>query len=61
MDVNSGELAARLGVPASQISRWENARRVTDKAAIRYLEALATFGTIPTIAVSAPEPEGTAA
>lgn len=48
LDVRPGELAERMGVPPSSISRWEGSRRVTDKAAKRYLEALTTFGTIPT-------------
>lgn len=55
LDVQTGELAERIGVPPSTISRWESGRRVTDKAAVRYLTGLATFGTIPIIDVSEPE------
>lgn len=49
MDVPANALADRLGVAASQISRWENSRVVTDEASTKYLEGLATFGTIPTV------------
>lgn len=56
MDVPQGALAERIGVPVSNVSRWENARIVKPKAADRYLAGLATFGTIPTIDVSTPEP-----
>lgn len=52
MNVSLGELAARLGVPASSVSRWETSLRVPSKAEVRYLEALATFGTIPTVTVT---------
>lgn len=52
MNVALGDLAARLGVPASSVSRWETALRVPAKAEVRYLEALATFGTIPTVTVT---------
>ncbi|MES2210946.1 MAG: helix-turn-helix transcriptional regulator [Chloroflexota bacterium] len=55
MDVPAGALAERIGVSGSTLSRWENSRRVTTKAADRYLAALATFGTIPTVDVSVPE------
>jgi len=51
MDVPQGALAERIGVPVPSVSRWEGARLVTDKAAARYLAALATFGTIPTVDV----------
>lgn len=61
LDVTATALAARIGVPPSAVSRWETSRRVTEKAANRYLEGLATFGTIPTVEVSLPEPEGSAA
>lgn len=56
MDVTAGALAERIDVPASTISRWESSRRVTDKAAKRYLEGLATFGTIPTITLGSDNP-----
>ena len=52
MNVTIGDLAARMRVPASSISRWESAVRVTAKAEERYLTGLATFGTIPTVIVS---------
>ena len=45
MDVKLTDLAARIGVPHSSVSRWEHARNVTDRAAGRYLAALATFAT----------------
>lgn len=44
-DVRQVELAGRLGVLSSTISRWEGSRRVTRKAAERYVAALATFAT----------------
>lgn len=44
-DVRQGELAARIGVLSSTVSRWETSRRVTAKAAQRYVTALATFAT----------------
>jgi DNA-binding transcriptional regulator YiaG len=56
MNVSLGDLAARIGVPASSVSRWETAARVPRKAEPRYLEALATFGTIPTVTVTTDEP-----
>lgn len=56
MNVNLGELASRVGVPASSVSRWETALRVPTKAEKRYLEALATFGTIPTVTVTTDAP-----
>ncbi len=52
MNVTLGDLASRIGVPASSVSRWETAIRVPAKAEGRYLEALATFGTIPTVTVT---------
>jgi transcriptional regulator with XRE-family HTH domain len=55
MDVSAGALAERAGVDKSTLSRWENARRVKDAAAARYLDALATFGTIPTVDVTVPD------
>lgn len=55
MDVTASALAERIGVDKSTLSRWENARRVPPKATDRYLAGLATFGTIPTIDVSAPD------
>lgn len=54
LDVSQGALADAIGVPQSSVSRWERARVVTDKAAARYLRGLATFGTIPTVAIEAP-------
>ncbi len=44
-DVRTGDLAVRMGVLASSVSRLENSRRVTRKAAQRYVTALATFAT----------------
>lgn len=55
MDLSTKEVAERMEVPVSRISHLENSRRVTDKAATRYLAALATFGTIPTVIVDTPE------
>lgn len=55
LDVSANDLAAQIGVVPSNVSRWENARRVSDKAAVRYLTALATFGTIPTVTVDSME------
>jgi DNA-binding transcriptional regulator YiaG len=55
MDVSQSALAEKIGVPVSSVSRWEGARYVTTKAAERYLAALATFGTIPTVDVDRPE------
>lgn len=52
MNVSLGDLAARIGVPASSVSRWETALRVPEKAEARYLTSLATFGTIPTVTVT---------
>lgn len=52
MGVDQGPLARAAGVTQQTISRWENAARVREDKAKRYLEALATFGTIPTIVVS---------
>ncbi len=47
-DVRQNELAARMGILSSTISRWETSRRVTRKAAQRYVTALATFATSQT-------------
>jgi DNA-binding transcriptional regulator YiaG len=55
MDVRVGVLAERIGVQASTVARWENARRITPKAEARYLAGLATFGTIPTVSIETPE------
>ena len=46
---------AVMGVQPGTISRWENARRLRDEKAARYREALATFGTIPTVSVTQPD------
>jgi transcriptional regulator with XRE-family HTH domain len=54
MNVTVSDLADRIGVPASSVSRWETSLRVPVKAEARYLTALATFGTIPTVTVSHP-------
>lgn len=56
MNVQLGDLAARIGVPASSVSRWETSVRVPSKAEARYLEGLATFGTIPTVVVTTGQP-----
>lgn len=58
MDVPVSALADAVEVTSASISRWENSRRVTDKAAARYLRGLATFGTIPTVLVEGPETAG---
>lgn len=47
-DVRQVELAARMGILSSTISRWETSRRITRKAAQRYVTALATFATSQT-------------
>lgn len=51
MDVQPKELAQVMGVGVSRISYLENSRRVTPAAEAKYLAALATFGTIPTVTV----------
>jgi DNA-binding transcriptional regulator YiaG len=56
MNVSVGDLATRIDVPASSVSRWETALRVPAKAEKRYLAALATFGTIPTVTVTTGQP-----
>lgn len=55
MDVRQDALAERMGVQASTLSRWENARTVRDDQARAYLKGLATFGTIPTVDVKPQE------
>lgn len=53
MDLSATQVACAAGVPVSTISRWENSRRpVTSAAQAKYIAALATFGTIPTVTVS---------
>lgn len=52
MDVTASALADRIGVSSAAVSRWENSLRVTAAAEERYLRALATFGTIPTVDVT---------
>ena len=47
-DVKLIDLAKAMGRQASSVSRLESSRRVTDKAAAAYLEALATFPTVTT-------------
>lgn len=54
MDVRTGDLAERLGVSSARISRWETLGAVREKDLVRYLEALATFGTVPTVRVETP-------
>lgn len=54
-DVSAKALAEAMGTTPSQVSRWENSRRLTERARVRYLEALATFGTIPTVTVDSTE------
>lgn len=48
LDINSITLARAIGVHQSQISRWENARIVTDKAAVRYREGLERCAAVAT-------------
>ena len=47
-DIKAQDLAAAMGVKPSSLSRLEASRNVTDKAAQRYLTALATFPTVTT-------------
>lgn len=54
MEVRMGELAERLGVPVSRVSRWETLGVVREKDVTQYLEALATFGTVPTVTIALP-------
>lgn len=54
MDVDTKDVARAMGVLVSRISHIEGSRKVTDKAAARYLAALATFGTVPTVSVETP-------
>lgn len=44
-DVRQIDLAARMGIGASGVSSLEGRRKVTRKAAERYVAALATFAT----------------
>lgn len=52
MNVALGELAKIIGVSDGNVSRWETAVRVPKNAEARYLTALATFGTVPTVTVT---------
>lgn len=47
-DVSSGDLANAMGVTVSRVSFIEGRRKVTPKAAAKYLAALATLTTKPT-------------
>lgn len=55
MDVAPKDLAVAMRVQVSRISHIENSRRITPAAEAKYLAALATFGTIPTVTVIEPE------
>lgn len=44
-DVRVSDLAAAMGIQPSGVSSLENRRRITEKAARRYVAALATFAT----------------
>lgn len=53
MDVDAQELAAKMGYASrSSISHIETRGKVREATAKRYLDALATFGTVPTVTVS---------
>lgn len=52
MNVALGALAEKIGVSDGSVSRWETSVRVPPKTKDRYLAALATFGTIPTVTVT---------
>lgn len=47
-DVRVGDLATAMGISSGSLSRIEGSRRVTEKAARRYVTALATFATSQT-------------
>ena len=47
-DISSGDLAEAMGVTVSRLSHIEGSRKVTPKAAAKYLAALATLTTKPT-------------
>lgn len=47
-DVSSNDLAGAMGVTVSRLSHIEGSRKVTTKAAARYVAALATLTTKPT-------------
>lgn len=44
-DISSTDLALAMGVTISRLSHVEGSRKVTPKAAIKYLDALATLTT----------------
>jgi predicted transcriptional regulator len=44
-DVQAQDLAAAMGIKPSGVSAYEARRKVTPKAAQRYVAALATFAT----------------
>lgn len=51
MHVSQTELALRIGVSVSWVTRRESLAVVKDKDASRYLTGLATFGNVPTVTV----------
>lgn len=51
MEVQAAELAARMGKSRSSVSHIESRGRVKEATAKAYLEALATFGTVPTVTI----------
>lgn len=52
----ASDVAAAMGVTPSRISYLESRDVVTDRAAAKYREALATLPTVATPAVPSPEP-----
>jgi transcriptional regulator with XRE-family HTH domain len=51
MEVQAVELAERMGKSRSSLSHIESRGRVKEATAKAYLEALATFGTVPTVTI----------
>lgn len=51
MGVLAVELAEKLGKSRSALSHIESRGRVKEATAKAYLEALATFGTVPTVTI----------
>jgi transcriptional regulator with XRE-family HTH domain len=59
-DIKALDLAARMGVSSSTVSRIENSRVVSDKVARQYLDALATFATVASDAGAPQQPASAA-
>jgi transcriptional regulator with XRE-family HTH domain len=54
-DVKAQDLAARMNVSNSTVSRIESSRVVSDERAAAYLAALATFRTVANDGTDAPQ------